>query len=199
MLESEPESPVEKNLPHPKIGSKPSDLGSYVSANKCRAALCSGRALTPRAASCRRVQASPEHSRRISQISSGFRFTRRDAPRRFDQLCGETKPQKHETRLEGGPVPGKRGNIETFSKSDTPRKSESLQALFLATGEPCPQSTRLRRADLQPERRTHVFCYLTLPLTTPPREAFRRRPAAPDGPQRQGARDGLCPRPDAPH
>ena len=29
MLESEPESPVEKNLPQPKIGSKPSDLGSY--------------------------------------------------------------------------------------------------------------------------------------------------------------------------
>ena len=30
MLESEPESPVEKNLPQPKIGSKPSDLGSYL-------------------------------------------------------------------------------------------------------------------------------------------------------------------------
>jgi hypothetical protein len=29
MLESEPESPVEKNFPQPKIGSKRSDLGSY--------------------------------------------------------------------------------------------------------------------------------------------------------------------------
>ena len=34
MLESEPESPVEKNFPQPKIGSKRSDLGSYKKSNK---------------------------------------------------------------------------------------------------------------------------------------------------------------------
>ncbi len=35
MLESEPESPVEKNFPQPKIGSKRSDLGSYDISTNC--------------------------------------------------------------------------------------------------------------------------------------------------------------------
>jgi hypothetical protein len=39
MLESEPESPVEKNFPQPKIASKRSDLGSYLNSCNCPALL----------------------------------------------------------------------------------------------------------------------------------------------------------------
>ncbi len=44
MLESEPESPVEKNFPQPKIGSKRSDLGSYTILNRIDG-ISSGRSL----------------------------------------------------------------------------------------------------------------------------------------------------------
>jgi hypothetical protein len=41
------------------------------------------------------------------------------APQSRARVGEVQKAQKHETRHEGGPVPGKRGNIEQFGDVDT--------------------------------------------------------------------------------
>src|SRR5208337_5133884 len=77
--------------------------------------------------------------------------------------------------------------ISSARNSDTPRKSESLQALFWATTRLCPKPSRVFGGLLRPERRTHVFCcYPTPLLENAPREDVRHGPPSSTRSQRQG-------------